>query len=74
MKCRGIEVKIICSNQQALMTEVRWIRCGRLFRINLINAGSGGQSITTGVALAYCFGTREHKHLDELRRLRLLLE
>ena len=23
----------------------------------------------TGVPLAYCFGTREHKHLDELRAL-----
>ena len=23
----------------------------------------------TGVPLAYCFGTREHKHLDELRTL-----
>ena len=23
----------------------------------------------TGVPLAYCFGTREHKHLDELRSL-----
>ena len=23
----------------------------------------------TGVPLAYCFGTREHKHLDELRIL-----
>ena len=25
--------------------------------------------LRTGVPLAYCFGTREHKHLDELRTL-----
>jgi len=47
----------------------RWIRCGFLWVLSLINAGSGGHGSVYRIVLAHCFGTREHKYLDELRSL-----
>jgi insertion element IS1 protein InsB len=69
MKDRGIEVKIVRSNQ-ALVAEVEmdemWSfvsdkshQCWLWWAIDH----------NTGIPLAYCFGTKEHKHLDELRSL-----
>jgi hypothetical protein len=44
----------------------RWMRCGRLFMISRISVGLVAIDYNTKVVLAYCFGTREHKYLDDL--------
>jgi hypothetical protein len=50
MKCRGIEVKIVCSNQ-ALVAEVEMDEMWSFVSDKSINVGSGGQSITILVFL-----------------------
>ena len=70
MKGCGIEVKIVCSNQ-ALVAEVEM---DEMWSFVLDKSHQRwlwwAFGHNTGVPwVIYCFGTREHKHLDELRRL-----
>jgi len=69
LKNQNIEVKIVCSNQvliaEAELDEMWSYVSDKSHQYWLWWAIDHN----TGVPLAYCFGTREHRYFDELRSL-----